>query len=107
MTVAEQLNHDFDKGALELYDSNGNEIYYEASYGYWAKREFDSNGNKIYSKNSYGVWFKQEFDDNGNRIYYENSHGIIKDNRPKKSYEGKVVEIDGKTYKLVELNQNK
>lgn len=86
-TIAELLNHDFKKGSLCLYDSNGNEIYYEQSNtGYWSKSEYDSNGNKI---------------------YYENSNGYIKDNRPKPSCEGKVVEIDGKTYKLVELNQNK
>jgi hypothetical protein len=79
MTIAELLKHDFDKGSLHLYDSNGNEIYYEASNGFWVKREFDSNGNKI---------------------YYETSNI---DNRPKPSCEGKIVEIEGRTYKLVEL----
>jgi len=64
-TVAQLLKHDFNKGLLYLYDTNGNEIY------------------------------------------YENSYGTIIDNRPKPSCEGKVVEIDDKTYKLVELNQNK
>jgi len=82
MTIAEQLKHDFEKGALCLYDSNGNLIYYETSSGYWTKSEYDSNGNQI---------------------YYETSNGYIENNRPKKSCEGKVVEIDGKTYKLVEL----
>ena len=33
MTVAQLLKHDFDKGNLYLYDSNGNEIYYENSIG--------------------------------------------------------------------------
>ena len=41
-------------------------------------------------------------DKNGNVIYCENSDGYIEDNRPK-SCEGKVVEIDGKKYKLTEL----
>jgi hypothetical protein len=81
-TIAEQLKHDFKKGSLSLYDSNGNRIYFETSYGYWEKREYDSNGNKI---------------------YYEDSDGIIQDNRPKKSCEGKVVEIDGKKYQLKEV----
>jgi len=62
-TVAQLLKHDFKKGPLNLYDANGNKIYYEDSYGY------------------------------------------IRDSRPNKSCEGKVVEIDGKTYKLVELNK--
>ena len=84
------------------YDSNGNQIYFENSNGYWYKRELDSNGNVIYSEDSNGVWFKIEFDSNGNKIYLENSNGEIIDNRPK-GCEGKVVEIDGKKYKLTEL----
>jgi hypothetical protein len=43
---------------------------------------------------------KREFDSNGNKIYYETSNI---DNRPKPSCEGKIVEIEGRTYKLVEL----
>lgn len=39
-------------------------------------------------------------DKNGNQIYFENSDGYVKDNRPK-GCEGKIVEIDGKKYKLV------
>ena len=84
------------------YDCNGNQIYLENSYGYWHKIKYDSNGNVIYSEDSNGVWFKIEFDSNGNKIYLENSNGEIIDNRPK-GCEGKVVEIDGKKYKLTEL----
>ena len=81
-TVAQILKHDFDKGSLYLYDTNGNLIYLETSRGYWFKREFDVNGN---------------------RIYFETSYGTIIDNRPKPSCKGKVVEIDGKKYKLTEI----
>jgi hypothetical protein len=78
-TIAEQLNvKDF---PFEIKDSDGNEIYYENSGGYWRKREYDSNGNEI---------------------YYENSKGKIIDKRPKPC-EDKVVEIDGVKYKLVKL----
>jgi hypothetical protein len=84
------------------YDSNGNKIYHETYTGFWLKREFDSDGNKIYYENSDGLWCKWEYDSNGNVIYWENSDGKIVDNRPK-SCEGKVVEIDGKEYKLTEL----
>ena len=66
-TVAQLLNHDFNKGSLYLYDTNGNLIYGEYSNGYWSKSDYDSNGNRIYS---------------------ENSKGKIIDNRPKTSCEG-------------------
>ena len=125
-TIAQILKHDFEKGSLHLYDSNGNEIYSENSNGFWTKREYDSNGNMLYSEgsngfwtkseydsngnmlyfeNSNGYWYKYEFDSNGNEIYFENSNGTIIDYRPKKSCEGKIVEVGGKTYKLVELNK--
>ena len=87
------------------YDSNGNQIYFENSKGYWCRYEYDSNGNVIYSENSNGHWSKREYDSNG-EIYLENSDGVIVDNRPK-GCEGKVVEIDGKKYKLTELTNTK
>jgi hypothetical protein len=83
------------------YDSNGNQIYFEDSYGYWYKKEYDTKGNEIYFENSKGYWVKREYDSNGNLIYYEDSNGDIKDNRP--TCNNKVVEIDGKKYKLIEI----
>ena len=124
MTIAQLLKHDFSKDNLYLYDSNGNLIYCEYSYGFWYKREYDSkgnliyyeysngnwikydydsNGNTIYRECSDGYWYKREYNDNGNEIYLENSTGYIVDNRPKGSCNGKVVEIDGKKYKLSEV----
>ena len=104
-TVAQLLKHDFkSKGSLYLYDSNGKLIYYENSDGYWDKQEYDSNGKVIYYENSDGFWSKYEYDSNSNEIYYENSKGNIIDKRPKKeTCNGKVVEIDGKKYKLSEV----
>lgn len=84
-TIAQLLKHDFkSKGSLYLYDSNGNRIYIETSYGDWDKYEYDVNGNIT---------------------YYEYSDGnIYIDKRPKKeTCNGKVVEIDGKKYKLSEV----
>jgi glucan-binding YG repeat protein len=105
MTIAQLLKHNFkSKDSLYFYNSNGNEIYYERSDGYWVKREYDDNGNRIYLENSNGYWYKQEFDVNGNRIYHENSTGYIVDKRPKGSCDGKVVEIDGKKYQLKEVD---
>ena len=120
-TIAQQLNvTDFpfeikDKNGNQIYsensdgywekreyDSNGNVIYYETSNGYWVTQEYDSNGNRIYFENSRGYWVKYEYDSNRNEIYYENSYGVVVDNRPT-PVEGKVVEIDGKKYKLTEV----
>ena len=56
-----------------VYDSNGKEIYYETSDGYWSKYEHDNNGNTIYVENSYGYWDKYEYDSNGRQIYHEYS----------------------------------
>jgi len=124
-TVAQLLKHDFSKGGLYLYDSNGkliyyehsdgfyekkeydnngNITYYECSNGFWFKRDYDVNGNLIYGEQSNGFWFKRDYDVNGNEIYFENSKGEIVHNRPKKkSCNGKVVEIDGKQYRLTEI----
>jgi len=97
-TIAQELNvTDF---PFEIKDKNGNKIYWENSNEDWIKREYDSNGNEIYHENSNEDWIKREYDSNGKVIYWENSHGDIVDNRSK-SCEGKVVEIDGKKYKLV------
>ena len=98
-TIAQQLNiKDF---PFKIKDKNGNCIYLENSVG-WCKSEYDSNGNETYCEDSNGGWWKREYDSNGNIRYWENSDGLIKDERPK-GCEGKVVEIDGKKYKLTEL----
>ena len=65
------------------FDSNGNLVYLENSNGYWVKYEYDSNGNQIYYKDSDGDWVIREYDSNGNQIYSETSKGKIVDNRPK------------------------
>ena len=104
MTIAQLLKHDFkSKGSLYLYDTNGNIIYCENSNGYWSKYEYNDNGNEIYYEDSDGYWVKREYDDNNNVSYFEDSNGYIIDNRPKSSCSGKVVEIEGKKYKLTEI----
>jgi len=82
MNLAKFFNHNFNNGGFSLYDKNNNEIYYEDSSGYWYKKEYDKNNNEI---------------------YYENSSGTIIDNRSKQIYNNKIVEIDGKKYKLKEI----
>ncbi len=99
-TIAQQLNiKDF---PFNIKDKNGNLIYFENSNGYWYKYERDENGNVIYYENSEGRWSKYERDENGREIYFEDSNGVIEDNRPK-TCNNKIVEIDGKKYKLTEL----
>ena len=97
-TIAQQLN--VKEFPFTIEDKNGKEIYWEDSNRLWCKWEYDSNGNTVYFENCKGYWNKNELDSNGNVIYYESSNGEIRDNRPK-GCEGKVVEIDGKKYKLV------
>ena len=63
------------------YDDQGNRIYYERSDGYWEKYEYDTNGNKIYYEDSDGFWIKREYNDQGDLIYIEDSNGYIEDNR--------------------------
>jgi len=79
-TISQQLN--VTEFPFEIKNKNGKEIYFETSKGYWFKKEYDSNGNEI---------------------YYENSDGIIENNRPTQSCNGKIIQIDGKQYKLTEL----
>ena len=98
-TIAQQLN--IKEFPFEIKDKNGNQIYFEDSFGYWYKYEYDSNGMKTYYEDSFGFWCKRKYDSNGNRIYYENSSGVVLGNRP--NCEGKVVEIEGKRYKLTSL----
>jgi hypothetical protein len=100
-TIAQQLN--ITEFPFIIKDKNDNRIYFENSNGFWNKSEYDSNGKEIYYENSYGYWIKNEYDSNGKEIYYESSDGYVKDNRQKSNCNGKVVEIDGKKYKLTEL----
>ena len=102
MTIAKLLKHDFTKGHLKLYDSNGYQTYYESSKGYWVKSVYDTNGKRTYFENSTGSWYKSEYDTNGNEIYYKTSDGTIEDNRPKANSNGKTVIIDGIEYELKE-----
>ena len=60
-----------------VYNTNGNIIYSENSYGYWSKYEYDTNGNNIYYEDSNGFWIKREYDQINNRTYYEDSNGVI------------------------------
>jgi len=84
-----------------INDSNGNEIYWENSKGFWSKREYDANGNRIYYEASNGYWAKYEYDDKGNEIYYENSEGTIEDKRPKTDVQ-KAIELLTKEGLLVD-----
>jgi hypothetical protein len=100
-TIAQQLN--IKEFPFIIKDKDGNEIYAEYSNGFWVKKEFDSAENLIYFEDSDGYWIKRMYDSDGNLIYDENSYGYIVDDRPKSTCEGKIVEIDGKKYKLKEV----
>jgi hypothetical protein len=85
------------------YDSNGKETYYEDSDGDWRKSEYDSKGNKTYYETSYGFWSKYEYDEKGNKTYYEDSDGYKEGTPRSQSCADKVIEVDGKKYKLMEV----
>ena len=86
------------KYPIELFDKDGNKVYYENSTGYWWKCEYqegtavyyengfwwkdelDKDGNKVYSEGKTGFWEKREYRD-GIQVYYEDSNGYIVDNR--------------------------
>jgi hypothetical protein len=99
MTIAQQLKiKDF---PFVIKDSNGNQIYYETSDGYWVKSEYDANGKEIYFEDSNGYWAKSEYDANGNEIYFEDSDGLIEDKRPKTDIQ-KAIELLTKEGLLVD-----
>ena len=66
---------------LNLYDEQGNKLYYENADGYWWKSMYI--GNEEYHENADGYWYKQMYDEQGNIVYYENSEGEIQDIRIK------------------------
>ena len=88
---------------VDIRDSNGNLTYYETSRGYLCKREYDAKGNVTYYENSDDFWSRWEYDSNGNETYYEDSSGYKEGTPRSQSCAGKVVEVDGKKYKLTEL----
>lgn len=85
------------------YDSDCNQTYYENSEGLWIKREHDASGNQTYYEDSCDFWGKREYDASGNQTYYENSNGEKRGTPTSQSCTGKVIEVDGKKYKLTEL----
>ena len=84
---------------IVVKDEKGNLTYYEASNGYWARHEYDKDSNETYCEDSDGSWERREYDEDGNQTYYEDSKGINRGTK-RRSCDGKVVEIDGKKYKL-------
>ena len=88
---------------IVIKDSNGNLTYYETSRGYSCKREYDAKGNVTYYENSDGCWSMWEYDSKGDVTYFEDSSGYKEGTPRSQSCAGKVVEVDGKKYKLTEL----
>ena len=87
---------------IDIEDEKGNSTYYETSDGFWLRCEYDENGNLTYFEDSNGDWYQREYDESCNETYYEDSYGLKKGTK-RGSCSGKVIEIDGKKYKLIEL----
>ena len=69
------LRYEYKGYSQYTYDSNGNELTYERSNGYWHKLTYDSNGNKLTYEDSKGYWEKSTYDSSGNRLTLEDSDG--------------------------------
>jgi hypothetical protein len=67
---------------IVIMDADCNPTYYETIDGFWSKREYDSNSH---------------------RTYYESSTGRKEGTPRSQSCAGKIIEVDGKKYKLTEL----
>ena len=87
---------------IKIKDDNGKETYCETSDGFWYRREYDENGKQTYRENSDGFWWRCEYDEKDNETYSENSNGYKRGTK-RSSCDGKVIEVDGKKYKLTEL----
>ena len=87
---------------IEITNEKGNSTYYERSDGLWWRYEYDENGNETYYETSGGYWYRCEYDKNGKETYYEDRYGLKKGTK-RGSCSGKVIEVDGKKYKLTEL----
>ena len=87
---------------IVVKDKDGNQTYYEDIFGFWSRYEYDKNGKETYCDDMDGSWERREYDEDGNQTYYEDSDGY-KEGTKRSSCAGKVIEIDGKKYKLTEL----
>jgi len=97
-TFGQWLKWDFEaNGDLGINDKNGNSIYFEASNGFWEKREWDSQGRLIYTEDCSGFWEKFEYNFESNCIYYKNRNGVIKDNRIPEV----ITHTNGRKYQLI------
>ena len=100
-------------GNLHEYDSNGKLIHSKNSTGCEEWYEYDSNGKEIHYKDSNGYEWWAEYDINGKVIHFKDSIGdefwydsngknITKKQFDKlnQSCDGKIIEVDGKKYRL-------
>lgn len=85
------------------YDANGKQTCFENSDDCWSKWEYDANGNLTYFGNHNNYWWEREYDSDGNETYYEDNNGYKRGTPRSQSCAGKVIEVDGKKYKLMEL----
>ena len=69
------LRYRYNRDVQYTYDSNGNELTFEDSDGYWCKSTYDSSGNRLTSEYSDGIWHKSTYDSSGNELTYESSDG--------------------------------
>jgi YD repeat-containing protein len=69
------VRYRYNRDVQYTYDSNGNELTFEDSDGYWCKSTYDSSGNRLTSEDSHGDWSKYTYDSSGNKLTFEDSYG--------------------------------
>ena len=90
------------KYPIQLFDKDGNRVYYEDSKGYWGKREY-KDGKEVYFENSKGNWSKKEYKD-GKEVFFENSSGDKRGTPLQETVEmtlSEVCKVVGKNVKIV------
>ena len=88
---------------VERQNRIGRDVGEKEVNGDWQKSTYDADSNETYYEDSSGYWRKTEYDANGNETYYEDSDGDKNGTPRSQSCDGKVIEVDGKKYKLTEL----
>ena len=102
--VYKKLGIDFTLPII-IENAEGKVTYYETYNGFWSKSKYDVNGNQNYFETSYGFWSKHEYDENNKESYYEDSDGNKKGTPRSQFCVGKVIEVDGKKYRLEILDK--
>jgi YD repeat-containing protein len=102
-----------ENGELSIYNENDRLVYTKLSNGIEIWYEYDENNNLIHHKNSKGYECWREYNEHGKMIHYNDSDGdeewfnAYGDKITEEEFDrihapcaGKVIEVEGKKYRL-------